>query len=524
MIKDDAFFCLARTGQIEVFSYPGMLESGRNDELNVEGPNLNILGRPVEKQIFYPDHLKYSGNDRYFTTNDIVIIPNGIELLQRPRNLIERIFQARKMNGYSKLIYVQGVADPYIVPVLVYAGVQIFDDSYPITEGMNRIAYTIFGKSRVDHDTSEDNIAFLRDEFRNLGLAIRNGTLREVVEKFSFSSKAVEILRILDNYYYAEMESTYPTRTSYIKANGVESLNRPDLIRYRNKISEEFQKPSEIKLALVLPCSARKPYSNSKSHQAILGKISKYRKYLHEIIVTSPVGLVPRELEESYPARFYDIPVIGLWFEEEKNMMVDLARKYFENNHYDKVVAFIPEDLDFIIPALPENTSVIRGGPTIQENYNLLLEKLEEFSRETGRSRTQDRKLESYRIIAKFQFGEWIGKYLTEVKIINSYNQDMLSSRGKILLVYNKELGKFTINKSSGEFFKAEGKFMVEIDDFKPTSNVYAVGVLNCTRDVRQEDEVVLIHNGEVRGVGIAKMPAEAMVELQKGIAVKVRN
>ena len=47
----------------------------------------------------------------------------------------------------------------------------------------------------------------------------------------------------------------------------------------------------------------------------IINEISNYRSSLHELIVTSPVGLVPRELENSYPASSYDIPVIGIWYE-----------------------------------------------------------------------------------------------------------------------------------------------------------------------------------------------------------------
>ena len=33
----------------------------------------------------------------------------------------------------------------------------------------------------------------------------------------------------------------------------------------------------------------------------------------HEVIVTSPLGLVPRDLEEVWPAGYYDIPVTGDW-------------------------------------------------------------------------------------------------------------------------------------------------------------------------------------------------------------------
>ena len=63
---------------------------------------------------------------------------------------------------------------------------------------------------------------------------------------------------------------------------------------------------------------------------------------------------------------------------------------------------------------------------------------------------------------------------------------------------------------------------MVEIDDFKPTANIYPVGILSSTDDIGIEDEVVVVHNGEIRGVGGSKMPSIAMRELKKGVAVKM--
>ena len=135
-----------------------------------------------------------------------------------------------------------------------------------------------------------------------------------------------------------------------------------------------------------------------------------------------------------------------------------------------------------------------------------------------------ERKLQDYKSIAGFQFGNWIIDKLDGVKILTSYNQDMLVKNGTILMVYNKNMGKFTINKNSAEFFLERHDHVVEIDDFKPTSNVYAVGVKDASPDIRAEDEVILVHDGEIRGVGIAKMPFQAMVDLDKGIAVKVRS
>ncbi len=44
--------------------------------------------------------------------------------------------------------------------------------------------------------------------------------------------------------------------------------------------------------------------SHKKFQRAIAGRA-------HELIITSPLGLVPRELECIYPAGHYDLPVTG---------------------------------------------------------------------------------------------------------------------------------------------------------------------------------------------------------------------
>ena len=59
----------------------------------------------------------------------------------------------------------------------------------------------------------------------------------------------------------------------------------------------------------------RKPYSSSRSHKAFRRAIN--HSSAHEVIVTSPLGLVPRDLEEVWPAGHYDIPVTGDWTLDE---------------------------------------------------------------------------------------------------------------------------------------------------------------------------------------------------------------
>ena len=527
MFIDEAFFGLARAGKLENgLDYPAIIRTKGTKDVDTDQDIIHILGKEVQLNgLTAPDAIHNATFTKFVETEDIMVIANGAELIQRPRKLIEKLNQLREQAGFGKLIYLQGVLDPYLIPVLVYAGVSFFDDSMLRIETLNGVRYTMFGRENTKIGDYEANFSFVSSELKTLRAAIISGSLREIIEKFQISSKALEFLRLLDNDADGYVEKAFPRRTRYIKANSLESLRRPDLRRYRSYISTQYKKPETRKIALLLPCSARKPYSNSKSHRKVIETLGKLRTGIHEIIVTSPVGLVPRELERTYPAAFYDIPVIGEWYEDEKLMINSMLESYFSRNFYDHIVAFVTPDLDFIKEHLSDGSEFIYWEKGQSGSLNDLRHKMETLLNLSGRDeRHVNSRMEAYVQIAKYQFGDWIESYLSGCKIVRNYNSEMLVKDGKPCLVFNEQLGKFTINKISGQWLLDNGSFAVEIDDFKPTANIYSVGVTGVTDDVRPEDEVVLHYKGQVRGVGIAKMSGKAMVDLKKGVAVKVRN
>ncbi len=527
MFIDESFFGLARAGKLESgLEYPALLRTKDARDVDAGKDFIQILGKEIQLNgLLAPDAIRNVTFQGFVETEDIMVITNGSELIQRPRKLIEKLNQLRERAGFTKLIYLQGVLDPYLIPVLVYAGVSFFDDSMLRIESLSGVRYTMFGRENTGISNYEANFSFVSGELKTLRTAIINGSLREIIEKFQISSKALEILRLLDNDAGGDLEKAFPRRTRYIKANSLESLRRPDLQRYRSYISTRYRKPEARKIALLLPCSARKPYSNSKSHRKVIEALGKMRTGIHEIIVTSPVGLVPRELERTYPAAFYDIPVIGEWYEDEKLMINSMLESYFSRNTYDHIVAFVTPDLDFIKDHLPAASEFVYWEKGQSGSLEELRHRIETLLNSGGRDeRHVNSRMETYVQIAKYQFGDWIESYLSGCRMVRNYNSEMLVKDGKPCLVFNDQLGKFTINKISGQWLLDNGSFTVEIDDFKPTANIYSVGVTGVTEDVRAEDEVVLHHEGQVRGVGIAKMSGKAMVDLKKGVAVKVRN
>ena len=124
--------------------------------------------------------------------------------------------------------------------------------------------------------------------------------------------------------------------------------------------------------------------------------------------------------------------------------------------------------------------------------------------------------MDDYKAILRFQFGSWIMPYLEDIKLINSFHQDMLVKGKNILFVYNESVGRFSITPASGKFFLENNKFNVSIDNFTPTATVYAMGILNATPDIHAFDEVIMTFNNELRGTGTALIPSSAMIDMEE--------
>ena len=64
-------------------------------------------------------------------------------------------------------------------------------------------------------------------------------------------------------------------------------------------------------------------------------------------MVTAPLGLVPRELEDLWPAAHYDIPVTGDWDEDELAIITGMVSRIVERVGYKEVINH--SGLDFFI-------------------------------------------------------------------------------------------------------------------------------------------------------------------------------
>ncbi|HME51905.1 MAG TPA: DUF5591 domain-containing protein [Candidatus Lokiarchaeia archaeon] len=167
------------------------------------------------------------------------------------------------------------------------------------------------------------DMTVLMDEMSRIRQLFRLGRFRDHFETRDHGSASLAAFQKKLDARAADIFTTTIDLASRASINfiGQESYTRPEIIRFRNKISEHFHFPPRTAWIVLLPCSAHKPYSDSPSHAKFLSAMSRgfkhWRDHCSEIIITSPIGVIPRQLEHCFPAAHYDVPVTGYWDEKE---------------------------------------------------------------------------------------------------------------------------------------------------------------------------------------------------------------
>ncbi len=432
-------------------------------------------------------------------TEEIYLVPNILSMLKNTREFVDFTIDLRERIGYDKLIYAPGTP-PNLFPIMVYLGYDIFDDSIEKLEN-----YSFLGRGEGIENFSELML-------NQVKIALNGGSLRELAESVP-DNKAKEILRYLDLKYYHIQERFYPIWHHTLNAVSLDSLYRPDVRRWIERLKERYDKPEWARHLLLLPCSARKPYSVSKSHRELRMHI---KASMHEVILTSPIALVPRELERFYPAQNYDVPVIGHWYEEEKKLIAETLHWYLENFQYDVIISFLPESMKFLAPILKEFGA--------EQLWNRDFEKLEKLTKALNYHVNRHRiEIENLKSLARFQFGA-CEELFDGAKIKGRYQQTNIWKDGKRIFGYKMEKGMLTLTEESAKCLISKGRYVVHIDDFYPEGDVFAAGIMDATEEIREGDEVAVAYRNELRGWGIARMSSWDMMEQRRGKAVKLRG
>ncbi len=497
------------------------------------------------------------------------VLSFACSMLNSPRDFVRRIIDARNEIPPDVALWVPAIATVENAALLFYMGVDVIDDTNAVIKGYQSIYLLEEGEVRlselddlpcncsvcsslsIDELRQKDNkertsliakhnTLVLEKEVKKVKERIRAGNLREYVEmKVKASTFLTTVLRILDIDEEEYFEYRTPVaRNQCMKVNTMESLKRIEVKRFARRVLERYEPPAR-KILLILPCSARKPYSTSPSHAKFIEAIADYRGHMHELILTSPLGVVPRELEVIYPAASYDIPVTGYWDAEEREWVSSCLRAYIERNlrDYELIVAHLSGAYKEICSSVAENLGIevvftCEDGEeaTSKEALDSLKEQIAEVCGERKRLSGYEMKASVIKAMADYQFGIGAGNRLRgeeegeRIKITGKFPSYKLSLGGGVLARIVPAYGLLALTvKGALRIEDSISSYKVEIGDFVPKGSILAPGVVNAGEQIRVNDEVVF--SGEKAfGVGRAKMSGWEMLESRWGVAVQVRE
>jgi len=475
---------------------------------------------------------------------EVVLIGDAVAYLRRPKAFVAATIELRRAMGYARLLYAPGLAVPSNLVILVYCGVDLVDSTRLLLESTLRRFHTADAFWAVEavtpdactcpacaangagKDLEGHNTRALLAEARYAAMAIREGRLRELAERRAVTDPwSTAVLRELDLRHAEWQEYHAPVAGGPVLAYAPQSLWRPEVLRFRRRLVERHAKPPSARVLLLLPCSARKPYGESRTHRRFREAVwrSENPHAVHEVIVTSPFGIVPRELERVYPVAHYDVPVTGDWSRDEVAVLQGDLRAYLERNRYDAVIAHLVTEAPFVREVVSDAVFTAKERTTEDDSLEALAAALREAVRSVAAVGAKERMREDLRNLAAFQFGP-AGLALVEDAAIRGRSPYVRLFQGGTQVGMVTDLGKISLTLEGGRMLSERDAHWVEIEDFHPEGSVFAVGVTAAHEGVRVGDEVVVRHGRDVRAVGVAAMNPREMVDMKRGEAVKVRH
>lgn len=528
----------ARTGSIEVngrrLRLPGIIDPADEFPGIFTSPPQNIplsakagyaagkdpacTGSPA---IIHPADLNAALGD------GVLLVPNWHTVLDDPHRFVRTLYRMKSLHPPDVAWYAPACALPSNLYLLSYCGFDLFDwtavdlctarQEYCLPEG-------IFPRETMDEglcgcegcrdgDLWMHNRAALTQECAHIIHAIAMQQLRDLVESRSrYFPSQVSVFRLMDQEY-STLETSVPvSRKGVMRFTSGDSLARVEVRRFMERVAQRYIPPRND-VAVLLPCSAKKPYSLSKSHQKFIKAVDRRA---HEIILTSPLGLVPRDIELCYPAARYDVPVTGYWDHEERHVISSQIADYFTRHSYRRIILHLEGDALLVARAGLEAAG-IRSECTTDKDAPTSTAALERLY--AALEGEKKRSSQILRGMCSLQFGS-----------VPDTNGIVMEGRYPLVRFMKKKRPWFGIDPVTGMvrptldgWSLITTGYRIFIDSFDPKGDILAPGIIDADPAIREGDEVLVTGEG-VEATGRAAMGASEMVRSRRGVAVRVRK
>jgi len=442
---------------------------------------------------------------------EIVVLTDAIQLASQPGKLPSAII-ALKHRFPGALLWAPGLGGPDNLAALVHMGVDLVDLARCHQAVALGMVLTQNGPRPplAQEDTNLETQAYHMmkaiDEVRS---SVINGSIQTLAVRSSLSSpRLVEHLR----KHQAQSSVQPGLLSSHVDASDVlecfspHMLDDPVVIDWERFITEAYTPPNPVREVMIfLPCSARKPYRLSKSHTQFLRAIQSTG--CHEVMMTSPLGLVPRDLEDVWPAANYDVPVTGDWSKDELDRVRRMLSALVKKGGYKRIINHTGMELDFLDIDVVDtrNGDGATHHDALQRLTSAVKDAVQMF--ELRNQKNSYRLLEHFKSIARKTTGT--DAWLEGVKVKGKLPRWKLEKDGVQLAVWSIDRNGFSFSRASIDVLHEHGA-LNEVhlhSDVKWKGDVFSQHVSSFDAEIRSGDDVRVLQNGECIGLARSLAP-----------------
>ncbi|MHA1590931.1 MAG: DUF5591 domain-containing protein, partial [Candidatus Heimdallarchaeaceae archaeon] len=486
------------------------------------------------------------------------ILSGLTSLFTNQRRITETLVQLREILSPDIALYAPGPISPSLYSFLVYMGIDFFDNSiayYVSKNGYFLAEDQVYRQSihpkcycphcnNLEPNLFKHNEMVIKNALSQIRYSIERGIFRAQVEKDIHNNvNFAAALKRVDTIFNENLRKRTPlVSSSPVKCIGEESFDRPLITEYRERVRERYQPDPNSNLVILFPCSARKPYSFSRSHKFYHKAMRKAGKgvfkSLTELIITSPLSVVPRELEDIYPVKYYDIPVSGEWSEKEIKVTAELLNDVLSHfpkdtvviNHthgrgYEDIVEKIRITSSFDIRDTAKDAS-----PTSEKSCQQLTDTLIEIqqAKEADERKGISSKIRRMQAVADFEYGSGIGEILFpySVKIKGKYPRDQqIYKDNEHIATYVTRSGYLSLFPKYANLILSKTENILEFGANRVSgSNIYAPGVVHANNRIQPNDEIFIVHENQIIATATALVSGSDMNKMTSGIVAEVKK
>ena len=439
----------------------------------------------------------------------VICLTDSVQLANNPGLLIEALYTLRTRFPNS-LIWTPGIGGPDNCALLVWMGVDLFDLGRSSRASSMGTILSQEGPRIPEHTLSESHdmgaqIEAWKHAIGATRSAIRNGSLRELAERQSTSSpRSVERLRRHDKMMSkfgggkAGLERVVGHEHK-LRCHTYQSRDDPLIQDWRARVADSHMPPKHQRnLLVLLPCSAVKPYRTSQSHRRFMSAITT--NSAHQVMVTAPLGLVPRELEEIWPAANYDIPVTGDWDLDELEVIRDMLERLCSRVGYSRIINHSGVDINIEGIEINDTRKGESAGSadSIERLRNAVSQADEEMS--LNSIKKSQNTLEQLRALSRFQHGT--DAWLEDAAIRGRPPIFTIMKGGEQIAMWNPRTGRFAFSKACLPLLMQSGTFpIVELSpDLDWKGDLFSSNVIAADSNIRIGDEILVIQKDSLVG------------------------